>query len=46
MWIQLFAVALVIALGLGVGALVVDVDVKQHNRRYGRRRYSQVRVRG
>lgn len=45
MWFQLFTVALIIAVGLGVGALIVDVDVK-HRRRYIRGRYSRVRARG
>ena len=45
MWFQLFTVALIIAVGLGVGALLVDVEVK-HNRRHPRRRYSRVRARG
>lgn len=44
MWIQLFTVVLIIAVGLGVGSLLVEADVK-HNRRYGRRRYSRVRAR-
>jgi hypothetical protein len=43
MWLSLFTVALVIALGLGAASILLEMNTKEPRRRYVRRRVTRAR---